>query len=312
MRKSFFNHHRHCHFRSPLVHLLCQTFLHLLLQLNLQCKRLLPPTSSDLAAASDDADDFAPSPATTQLAMPVVDSPLPPPPTSSDLPSSSNDADDFAPSPATTQLAMSAVIPPPVPPPTSSDLPASDDADDFDILKLQEEIIRLKEHIARRRKYKQEKAKGTRTNNTTQVVDVSHNVSVSTGSWLQTMSKPTTVKTFTCRNNADCGRDFVLHSTADYQNGDPVLCTTCWDNAKEELKSITSITGSKKPKKKVTKSQQQPTKTRKRSAEKQCPGTPDRKKQLTRKLTPPILKINKFQVMNIYISIHNTSHTGVL
>ena len=56
-------------------------------------------------------------------------------------------------------------------------------------------------------------------------------------------------RTATCRN-ADCGKEFDTSDVVD-QNGQPVLCPTCWDEAKEGLKVITSAkgSGSKGPKK---------------------------------------------------------------
>ena len=196
-----------------------------------------------------------------------------------------------APSPATPQRVTPA--PSPVLPRTSADLSSSDDDNEFDILQLQEEIMQLQARIAqRKRNLKQEKAKSVKK--TTQVA---HNVS--TGSWLQTMSQQTAAKTITCRN-ADCGRDFVVDSTVGNQNGAPVLCATCWDSAKEELQAITSPTGSKKTQKKVTTTKQQVKKATKKRKRKQCPGTPERENKLTRTLTPPNPKINKFKVINMY------------
>ena len=204
--------------------------------------------------------------------------------------------DAASPTPVTTPPALSPIVvsktparvktkPNPVPPVSTTTMEAQKDDDsdsDFDILDLQEKLHAIQKRIATVKKQKKKK-KPSMVDNKPWLVNMA----------MANAKPPRTTQT--CRN-ADCGREFVVEDAED-QNGDPVLCNTCWDMAKEDLKSITSTKGARRPKKrKSTKNAKKVVKKHKSKAQSNRPGTPPREKRLRRTTTPPNPKRNKFEV----------------
>lgn len=163
---------------------------------------------------------------------------------------------------------------------------------DEDILDLQQKMMEMQRKMQRLKQKKQaqaaaEKSKPKPKQQVHQIVQEltqpkdNKEVPQPTSKWmcrLATTSAPK-ITTMTCRNSL-CGKDFDT-TTADDQNGAPVLCNECWESEKESILNISSSTGSKKKRKLGT------LKTKKNK--KQRPSTPNPKSNdmIKRTVTPP-------------------------
>ena len=206
------------------------------------------------------------------LPLPTVKTqplPLPKATASPALPAITSPPPELSPSMVSAPVKTKSNPVPPVPTTTGS---CEDDDSDFDILDLQEKIQEMQKRIEAKKKQKKP--------------------AVVVKPWLDNMVMAmTNVKPMqTCRN-AECGREFVVEVAED-QHGDPVLCNSCWEKAKEDLQSITSQTGAKRSKKrKPTKKENKVDKKCKKSKKVTPPQSPKSSAVLKRTETPPQLTL---------------------
>ena len=239
-------------------------------------KKLHPPAVKT-PVSSPIVSTTTPPPQVTALPTPTTPRPPPPPvpqllplvststprltttpvfhPPSVKTPASSPQVTTTTPPPQVTTLPLSTSPPPPVTttvPPFRVTTPEESD-DEFDILNLQEQLEAIQKRL---KQSKQAKAARDKKKST---------------SWLTTSTtniKNSVVKR-TCRNS-ECGRDFEVSFDTKDQT---FLCPECWEDARDELKQLTSSTGNPakrklKPKKTKTKKRKLAKKVRQRQSAK--------------------------------------------